>query len=273
MRTEPARRTAASERVGEPLKQVALFGIVRSLIFGVPLDRQNEPPRGEFDGFDSSVFRVAGADPEPAGKPRHRLVVPRIHLPRLPAGDTRQQAAGLDRHAVGRQASVGCAPDMAPGGGQVLYQASPQVHIQDLHPAANPKQGQVASQCFIDEGGFDSVPLRIGRFGFRRCDFAVERRVDIATAGQQESAAGADPQAGPGLLENRLRARRMQSRRAYGWTSARSRYTTRTLAFMEARLLLNCTCGADLCDGAARQHGDDRLRSVVSSLARENRPL
>ena len=67
---------AASERSREALKQVALFGIVRSLIFGVPLDRQNVPPRGEFDGFDSSVFRVTGADLEPACKSRYRLVVP-----------------------------------------------------------------------------------------------------------------------------------------------------------------------------------------------------
>ena len=67
---------AASERSREALKQVALFGIVRSLIFGVPLDRQNVPPRGEFDGFDSAVFRVTGADLEPACKSRYRLVVP-----------------------------------------------------------------------------------------------------------------------------------------------------------------------------------------------------
>jgi hypothetical protein len=67
---------AASEHGREALKQVALFGIVRSLIFGMPLDRQNAPPRGEFDGFDSSVFRVTGADLEPACKPRYRLVVP-----------------------------------------------------------------------------------------------------------------------------------------------------------------------------------------------------
>ena len=56
---------------------------------------------------------------------------------------------------------------MARGGRQVLDQAAPQVHVQELHPTADPKQGQVASQCFIDEGGFDGVPLRIGRFGFR----------------------------------------------------------------------------------------------------------
>ena len=67
---------AASEHGREALKQVTLFGIVRSLIFGVPLDRQNVPPHGEFDGFDSSVFRVTGADLEPACKSRYRLVVP-----------------------------------------------------------------------------------------------------------------------------------------------------------------------------------------------------
>ena len=67
---------AASERGREGLKQGALFGIVRNLILGVPLDRQNVPPRGEFDGFDSSVFRVTGADLEPACKSRYRLVVP-----------------------------------------------------------------------------------------------------------------------------------------------------------------------------------------------------
>ena len=67
---------AASEHGREALKQVALFGIVRSLIFGVPLNRQNVPPRGEFDGFDSAVFRVTGADLEPACKSRYRLVVP-----------------------------------------------------------------------------------------------------------------------------------------------------------------------------------------------------
>jgi hypothetical protein len=98
--------------------------------------------------------------------------------------DARQHAAGLDHHAVGRQASVGGAPDMAPDGWQVLDEAAPKMHIQELHPTANPKQRQVASQRFIDEGGFDGIPLRIGRIGFRRSNFAVERRVHVAAAGQ-----------------------------------------------------------------------------------------
>jgi hypothetical protein len=78
---------------------------------------------------------------------------------------------------------VGGSPDMPPGGWQVLYEASPKMHIQELHPTANRQQGHIASQRFIDQGSFDGVALRIGRFGFRGCNFAVERRVHVVTAG------------------------------------------------------------------------------------------
>ena len=128
---------------------------------------------------------------------------------------------------------------MVPGGWQVLYEAAPQMHIQELHPTANPKQRQVASQRFIDEGGFDGIPLRIGQFGLRGGNFAVERRVHVATAGQLESATRADSEAGPGFLQHRLRAD--------GFNRARIRLDLRTFpiydedSFAHGRGPTNCT--------------------------------
>ena len=89
----------------------------------------------------------------PAAKPRYRLMVPRVHIPRLPLCDAREHGAGLDRHAVSGQTSVRSAPDMALGAWQVLYQAAAQMHIQQLHPAANRQQRKVASQRFVDQRG------------------------------------------------------------------------------------------------------------------------
>ena len=64
---------------------------------------------------------------------------------------------------------------MARGGRQVLHQTASQMHVQDLHPAANREQRKVASQRFVDEGPFHGVAIGIGRFGFRAGGFAVER--------------------------------------------------------------------------------------------------
>ena len=115
------------------------------MIFGVPLDRQHKAPAGEFNRFDGAIFRISGAYSHPWCKPRDRLVVPRVHLPSLRAGDTLEQGARFDRHAVCGQTFVRSAPHMASGRWQVLDEAASQMHVQDLQPPANREQGKIAS--------------------------------------------------------------------------------------------------------------------------------
>jgi hypothetical protein len=58
------------------------------------------------------------------------------------------------------------------------------VYIQELHSAANRKQGKVADQGFLDERGFRAIAIRVGSLGFGERGFAVEGRVHVAAAGQ-----------------------------------------------------------------------------------------
>jgi hypothetical protein len=98
--------------------------------------------------------------------------------------DARQQRTRLDNYAMSRQASVRRAPDMPLGGRQVLDQAAAQVDVQNLHPAADCKNRNVASQRFIDQCRFGCIAFLIGHVGLGRSGFTIERGIDVSPAGQ-----------------------------------------------------------------------------------------
>ena len=77
--------------------------------------------------------------------------------------------------------------------------------IEGYDESKDGEQRKVAVERFVDEGGFGGVALVIRGLCFGRRGFAVERGIYVAAAGEQKPRALADLEAGPWLLQDRMR--------------------------------------------------------------------
>ena len=72
---------------------------------------------------------------------------------------------------------------------QVLVQCAAKRRVQQLNPAANAEQRLVAVQNFAQQRGFHRVARRAGLAAVWRRGCAVQRRIHVLPAGEQEPVA------------------------------------------------------------------------------------
>ena len=132
--------------------------------------------------------RPAG-DLQPVADAVDALVMMGLRRVTLLTGRARGQRAREQAHVVvdaveaARHAPVMLVAEQL---GQVLVQGAPARDVDDLHPAADAEQRQVALERAAHEGDLERVAPRIGVDGQRVAPRAVGARVDVDAAGEHE---------------------------------------------------------------------------------------
>jgi len=134
--TAPLSRKGAcqpgSKRRREALKQVALPGIFRNLIFGAPWDRENKRRRGSSIAsgvpFSGSLAQTRKPVASRATALWRREFTSHVSGVRCSPAWRRARSPRGGRTGFGRE----CGCHGAPGAWQVLYETASQMHIQDL---------------------------------------------------------------------------------------------------------------------------------------------
>ena len=143
-----------------------------------------------FDPFDHAVRRDRG-HAQAAAEAVNRLMVVRVHSHRSGPGRRGEARAGRDAHVV--RADIPVTRRIVvhlrrPLARQILIQRPAERDVQNLRPAANRKQRELARAGGFDQREFGRVARRIDFAEFRMRRGAVARGIDVLTAGDQQPA-------------------------------------------------------------------------------------
>ena len=175
-------------RLNQGSKEGELLGVVGDHPLRVPLDCEEEAPRG-FDRLDDPVGGD-GADLEHRRKVADDLVVGAGHGQLSGADDLAETGSWRDRNRVSGfpppltralMGRVGYLPI-----GEILVEAAAQSDVQDLESAADPQERQVTVAGGVDQFHLKPIPLLVDLAAPLQHDLPVEGGVDIGAPGHEE---------------------------------------------------------------------------------------
>jgi len=152
--------------------------------FGMPLYAEDESMSCAFDSFNDAGRR-GGIDDQAFTQSLNGLVVRRINLKNFPSDDLLQAGTRPDLNRMPAQRSS-LAQLMLAGirqlGGNILVQRTAQRDVDELSPAANSQQRDVAFYRNKGEFQFKLSPVVFDLSEFFGGSFAVKTRVNVEIA-------------------------------------------------------------------------------------------
>jgi hypothetical protein len=170
-------------------------GAIEEHEFRVPLDAQQKGVARAFDRLNGAVL-VAGDDVQSGANDVHRLVVEGVDPLSLGAKQSVKGAAGRDLDALARQRRVQMR-HVGIYGVNALVQRAAEKHVDHLRTPADAENGQAAGGRPFEKVELEGVALAVDADGGLDLT-AVEGRVDIVTAADDESVEVVDGEGGAG---------------------------------------------------------------------------
>jgi hypothetical protein len=185
-------------------EDLQLAGIDAHLVLRMPLHGQYKSPVGMLKRFYGPVLGIERGYSQITGDRPHCLMMPRVHLPSISAGDVGEESIRLDGYRVHGQFAADVGPFMPVQRVQMLDQGPTLAYVENLKAAADCEYRQIARERLFHERRFQGVALSVRRFRFSLPCLTLELRIDIRSASQHQPSGIAERQRAVRFTHHRI---------------------------------------------------------------------
>ena len=159
----------------------------------MPLHRERKRMRGQFERFDDAI-RGARGDFQTGREVFHGLMVRAVDFDERPLRQTTGKQRFFFylyqvRNSIGRELPPGIRMRDGAGilGRQILIERPTQRNVEDLQATANPKEWSAMRHGLPSQIQFEAVAVGVNIFCLGMVSGAIERRINIAAAGDEDA--------------------------------------------------------------------------------------